>query len=60
MWLAAMYEDEYVRIGREWKFKRLKFLTRFLASYEEGSARVGTNELIGGTGSLVHRANVQS
>ena len=39
MWLAGRYEDEYVRIGREWKFKRLKFITRFLASYEEGWAK---------------------
>jgi limonene-1,2-epoxide hydrolase len=39
MWLAGRYEDEYVRIIREWKFKRLKFITRFLASYEEGWAR---------------------
>jgi limonene-1,2-epoxide hydrolase len=36
MWLAGRYEDEYVRIGGEWKFKRLKFITRFLAPYEEG------------------------
>jgi limonene-1,2-epoxide hydrolase len=40
MWLAGRYEDEYVRIGREWKFKRLKFITHFLASYEEGWAKV--------------------
>ena len=39
MWLAGRYEDEYVRIGGEWKFKRLKFITRFLASYEEGWAK---------------------
>jgi hypothetical protein len=39
MWLAGRYEDEYVRIGREWKFKRLKFITHFLASYEEGWAK---------------------
>ena len=39
MWLAGRYEDEYVRIGREWKFKRLKFVTRFLASYEDGWAK---------------------
>ena len=39
MWLAGRYEDEYVRIGPEWKFKRLKFITRFLASYEEGWAK---------------------
>jgi len=38
MWLAGRYEDEYVRIGGEWKFKRLKFITHFIASYEEGWA----------------------
>ena len=38
MWLAGRYEDEYVRMGREWKFKRLKFITHFLASYEKGWA----------------------
>jgi limonene-1,2-epoxide hydrolase len=40
MWLVGRYEDEYVRIGREWKFRRLKFITHFLASYEEGWAKV--------------------
>ena len=39
MWLAGRYEDEYVRVGNEWKFKRLKFITRFLVRYDEGWAR---------------------
>jgi hypothetical protein len=39
MWLAGRYEDEYVRVGNEWKFKRLKFITRFLARYDEEWAR---------------------
>lgn len=39
MWLAGRYEDDYVRIGGEWKFKRLKFITRFLAPYDEGWAK---------------------
>jgi len=39
MWLAGRYEDQYVRIGREWKFKQLKFITRLLASYQEGWAK---------------------
>ena len=39
MWLAGRYEDEYVRIGGEWKFKRLKFITRVLAAYEDGWAK---------------------
>jgi SnoaL-like protein len=39
MWLAGRYEDEYVRVGDEWKFGRLKFIARFLARYDEGWAR---------------------
>jgi hypothetical protein len=39
MWLAGRYEDEYVRVGGEWKFKRLKFITRLLAWYEKGWAK---------------------
>jgi hypothetical protein len=39
MWLAGSYEDEYVRIGSDWKFKHLKFITSFLARYEEGWAK---------------------
>ncbi|HVA82201.1 MAG TPA: nuclear transport factor 2 family protein [Candidatus Binataceae bacterium] len=39
MWLAGRYEDEYVRIGKEWKFKRLKFITAFLTPFNEGWAR---------------------
>jgi hypothetical protein len=39
MWLAGRYEDEYVRIGGEWKFARLKFIMHFLAPYEHGWAK---------------------
>lgn len=39
MWLAGRYEDEYVRVGGEWKFKHLRFITRFLAPYGEGWAK---------------------
>ncbi len=39
MWLAGRYEDDYVRVGNQWKFKRLKFITRFLARYDKGWAR---------------------
>ena len=38
MWLAGRYEDDYVRAGDEWKFKRLKFITIFLAPYADGWA----------------------
>ncbi|MDO8434190.1 MAG: nuclear transport factor 2 family protein [Candidatus Binatus sp.] len=38
MWLAGRYEDDYVRVGAEWKFKRLRFITIFLAPYAEGWA----------------------
>jgi hypothetical protein len=36
LWLAATYEDEYVRVGGEWRFKRVVLATRFLAPYESG------------------------
>jgi hypothetical protein len=39
MWLAGRYEDDYVWIRGDWKFKRMKFITRFLARYEEGWAK---------------------
>lgn len=39
VWLAATYHDEYVRVGGEWKFKRLTVTPRFLTTYEEGWAR---------------------
>ena len=35
-WLAARYEEDYVRIGGEWKFKHLKVFPSFLTPYEEG------------------------
>ena len=38
MWLAATYEDDYVRVGHEWRFKRVALKTRFLAPYERGWA----------------------
>ena len=42
MWLTGRYEDEYVRVGDEWKFKRLKFITIFLAPYADGWAKKGS------------------
>ncbi|MGY1745022.1 nuclear transport factor 2 family protein [Blastococcus sp. SYSU D00695] len=38
MWLAGTYEDEYVRSGDEWLFRRVTLSTRFLAPYERGWA----------------------
>ena len=43
MWLAGHYEDDYVRVGQQWKFKRLRFVTHFLAPYAEGWA-AGTSK----------------
>ena len=37
--MAGRYENESVRVGNEWKFKRLKFITRFLTRYDEGWTR---------------------
>ncbi len=39
MGLAGRYEDDYVRVGGEWKFKRLRFFTRMLTPYDEGWAK---------------------
>ena len=36
VWLAARYEEEYVKVGSEWKFKRLKVFPSFLTPYEQG------------------------
>jgi hypothetical protein len=38
MWLAARYEDDYVKIGGEWKFKQLRAFGRMAAPYEVGWA----------------------
>jgi ketosteroid isomerase-like protein len=35
-WLAARYEEEYVKVGGEWKFKHLKVLPSFFTPYGEG------------------------
>ena len=38
MWLAARYEEDYVRVGGEWKFKHLRAIGRMSAPYETGWA----------------------
>jgi hypothetical protein len=50
LWLAARYEDDYVKINGQWKFKHLRAFGRMAAPYEEGWASrakvdVFTNEL---------------
>lgn len=36
VWGMAKYEDEYRRIGGEWKFKRVKLISHTWAPYEKG------------------------
>jgi len=38
LWLAARYEDDYVKINGAWKFKHLRAFGRMVAPYEEGWA----------------------
>lgn len=38
LWLAARYEDDYVKINGAWKFKHLRAFGRMAAPYEEGWA----------------------
>ena len=35
-WLAARYEEEYVKVGGEWKFTHLKVFSSFMTPYEQG------------------------
>ncbi len=37
-WLAARYEDDYVRVAGTWKFQHLRALGRMVAPYQEGWA----------------------
>ena len=39
MWLAARYEDDYVKVNGEWKFKHLRAIGRMSAPYETGWAK---------------------
>jgi hypothetical protein len=39
MWLAARYEDDYVKINGEWKFAHLRAIGRMSAPYETGWAK---------------------
>ncbi|MGH7985370.1 MAG: nuclear transport factor 2 family protein [Candidatus Binataceae bacterium] len=39
VWLAASYDEQYVRTADGWKFKHLKVTARFLTPYEEGWAK---------------------
>lgn len=39
MWLAARYEDDYVKINGEWKFQHLRAIGRMAAPYEKGWAK---------------------
>ncbi len=38
MWLAARYEEHYVKINGQWKFKHLHAIGRMSAPYETGWA----------------------
>jgi ketosteroid isomerase-like protein len=39
VWLAAVYNDEYARVGGQWRFKHLRVSANFLTSYDEGWAK---------------------
>jgi hypothetical protein len=43
MWLAARYEEDYVRVRGEWKFKHLRAIGRMSAPYETGWAGQSAN-----------------
>jgi hypothetical protein len=36
IWIAARYDDQYVKVNGTWKFKHLYAVNRMLAPYEEG------------------------
>ncbi len=42
MWLAARYEEDYVKVNGEWKFKHLRAIGRMSAPYETGWANKET------------------
>jgi hypothetical protein len=39
LWLAARYQDDYVKINGQWKFKHLRAIGRMAAPYEKGWAK---------------------
>jgi hypothetical protein len=39
VWLAARYEDDYVKINGEWKIQHLRAIGRMSAPYEKGWAK---------------------
>lgn len=44
-WLAARYEDDYVKIGGAWKIKHLRAFGRMAAPYEKGWAAASDPDL---------------
>ena len=38
LWLAARYEDDYVKVAGKWKYKHLRAIGRMAAPHEEGWA----------------------
>ena len=36
VWGAAKYEDDYLRVDGEWKFKRVKLISLMWSPYEQG------------------------
>ena len=39
VWLAARYEEDYVKINGQWKFQHLRAIGRMAAPYEKGWAK---------------------
>jgi hypothetical protein len=39
VWLAAQYDEEYVRVDGEWKFRRITITPAFYTPYDQGWAR---------------------
>jgi hypothetical protein len=39
VWLAVRYEDDYVKVNGEWKYKHLRATVRVSAPYEKGWAK---------------------
>ena len=47
-WIACRYEDDYVKINGEWKYKHLRAFIRVHAEYEKGWAKYRLNCLLDG------------